>query len=776
MNKIFMLAKGNIRKAKGQMIILAVLFLIAATLLIMGLSVIFGFNTHFDELVEELNATGVAFNMSQHLFTPGMEEVFRQNTTDFEIQRGVNLFDSELTWNDEIIQSGAIIYSMGDSRRLSQWKLVGEYLPLVHDSVYIPYMYHYSAGYNLGDVITVIAGGQNLYFTVTGFIENIWADTMSATPRFFITPDHFEEIYASLPHRQGVFVYANGIANTQNFLNLLVVESGLGDVTFDPDLFLGFVTLDQVISGRTGTAFMMSIIMIAFTAVIGVVSILVIHFRIKNSIEEDMPNIGSLMSIGYTSRQVMASVVAQYASIIFISVVVGIVPAVVLLPFVGRVFAVLSGMYWQPGFMPVPVVITVVGLTALVLIFTRVSARGIKKIAPVIALRGGVKTHCFKRNPLPLEKSIFSVNTSLALKSVLQGFKQSAMMFTILLAVSFTAVVALIIFYNASIDLAAFEQVPGIERSNADIVFTEDQDNLPFQEIVNAHQDVRDSQFFHRGPTTVSGEFALFMAMEDFARRATQNIFDGIFPRYENEVAITWLLAQELGVGVGDLVYMGNDDLPFLVTGLASGMELGQFGAYITYEGVRVLMPHFQRARLTVYLNPGVDALLFNQEMESLFGDYIFMTVNIDDQFARGVAGFADIMSLVGVIILVVSTFVIILVLYFVIGSTIVRKHRDLGIHKAVGYTTANLMNQISLAFSFPILLGTAAGVVLGVILVNPLMAMGMRPMGVMQANLIISGVWAGAAGGVIVVLAYVISMLVTWRIRKISAYRLVTE
>jgi len=35
---------------------------------------------------------------------------------------------------------------------------------------------------------------------------------------------------------------------------------------------------------------------------------------------------------------------------------------------------------------------------------------------------------------------------------------------------------------------------------------------------------------------------------------------------------------------------------------------------------------------------------------------------------------------------------------------------------------------------------------------------------------------WIAVTGIVIVVLAYVISMLVTWRIRKISAYRLVTE
>ncbi|MCL2426452.1 MAG: hypothetical protein FWD05_08965 [Oscillospiraceae bacterium] len=55
-------------------------------------------------------------------------------------------------------------------------------------------------------------------------------------------------------------------------------------------------------------------------------------------------------------------------------------------------------------------------------------------------------------------------------------------------------------------------------------------------------------------------------------------------------------------------------------------------------------------------------------------------------------------------------------------------------------------------------------------------MSVGMSALGVMQGNFIVNTAWVIASGVVIVVLAYLISMLVTLRIRKISAYRLVTE
>jgi len=777
MDKITMLAKGNIRKTKGQMIIFAILFLIASTLLIVGLSVLFGFSTHFDALAEELNASEAHFNMTQRLFTPEMEALFREHATEFDVHVGMTFgdFETELTWNDDVASRGVIFYDLTHSRNLSQWKLVGDSLPLTLDSVYVPYMLHFQASYNLGDYITITIDGYPLNFTVAGFVENIWMDNMGLSSRLFIPSDRFDELYDTFPNRRGAFIYANGISNVQDFTVLLVAAIDV-EMGFNPNYWATMIPLAQVASGRTGTANMVSVLMIVFTIIIAVVSILVIRFRIKNSIEEDMQNIGSLMSVGYTSRQIIGSLVAQYGSVIFASVVVGILPSVLLLPAIGRVFGELSGMYWQPGFMPVPVVITVVVLTLFVLIFTRLSAGGVKKITTILALRGGVKTHSFKRNPLPLEKSFLPLNASLAFKSVLQGLRQSAMMFFILLAVSFTAIVALVIFYNAAVNIEAFEQLPGIERANAVIAFTPDQDNRPLQQEVNAHGDVRDSQFTNQQATTVSGEFSGLIAMEDYNRRVTQNIFRGMWPRYTNEVAITALLAEQLDVQIGDLVYMGDDELPFLVTGLADGMEIGMFGAYITMDGMRAISPGSSDTLLFVYLNPGVDAAIFVQEMESHFADYIFVVMDFDEAFALGVASFADVFSLVGIAILVISALIVMLVLYFVISSTIVRKHRDLGIQKAIGFTTGNLMNQISLAFSFPIILGAVAGVVLGALAVNPIMGMGLRPMGVMSANFIINMPWAVIGGGVIVALAYVVSILVTWRIRKISAYKLITE
>ena len=152
------------------------------------------------------------------------------------------------------------------------------------------------------------------------------------------------------------------------------------------------------------------------------------------------------------------------------------------------------------------------------------------------------------------------------------------------------------------------------------------------------------------------------------------------------------------------------------------------------------------------------------------------MAVNVDAEFEEGAGAFASILSMVGIVILIVAVFVILLILYLVIGATIIRRHRDLGIQKAIGFTTGDLMRQISLAFSIPVVLGTVIGVVIGILYASPLLNIAMRPMGVLAANLLVSNAWMIVAGAIIVVLAIGLSLLVTWRIRKISAYKLVTE
>jgi putative ABC transport system permease protein len=137
---------------------------------------------------------------------------------------------------------------------------------------------------------------------------------------------------------------------------------------------------------------------------------------------------------------------------------------------------------------------------------------------------------------------------------------------------------------------------------------------------------------------------------------------------------------------------------------------------------------------------------------------------------------YSSIVCKVGVAMLVVTVLVVMLVLYFVINALVIRKKHELGIQKAVGFTTFQLMNQLSLGFLPPIITGILLGSLLGMTQTNALMSIAQRGMGVMRAHYIITPLWIALFGVAIVILSYLTSMLITYRIRKISAYQLVSE
>jgi len=115
-------------------------------------------------------------------------------------------------------------------------------------------------------------------------------------------------------------------------------------------------------------------------------------------------------------------------------------------------------------------------------------------------------------------------------------------------------------------------------------------------------------------------------------------------------------------------------------------------------------------------------------------------------------------------------------VLYLVIKTTIIRRRRELGIQKAIGFTTFQLMNQIAMGLSPSIIIGTVLGSAGGYLGFNAIFVALVRGMGIARADLPIPLAWVAVMCAALVVLAYTISLLTAWRIRKISAYTLVTE
>jgi len=780
-NKIILLAFANIRKTKGHTVSLFIMFLISSLLLNAGLLVSLNFGDFFEKTTEELNTSDIYYVMPTRLYNNDVEDYITNNSNIIEMQKEESIWASATTkYNGDLRERPYLLNDADQARNISKWKFVGEHLPAEEMSIYLPYIFQQNGGYKLNDEFEILFKDANITFTIKGFIEDIYFSSLeTGFMGIYLPHGTYEKVSDILGDTYNATVIFANLKNVNKDIETKIRELTNADVLSNSsditNLFFGF-DLTTIKMSRVMMAIMISIMIVFFATIVATVCLIVVRFRISNSIEDDMTKIGSLKAIGYTSRQIVLSIVMQFTLIAFAGSITGISLSYLATPALSDVFAEQSGLRWVQGF-DLPISSSALCLILfIVVIVAFFAARRINKLNPIVALRGGIITHSFRKNHLPLSTSKGSLPMVLSLKSLLQNTKQSIMIAIIMIAVSFAATFAVVMFYNTTIDTKTFMETPGVELSNAVAVFKPDTDSTKLIVDINNMSNVRKVQFIDTTKAFIDKNEVNIFVMEDYSEKETDTVYEGRYPLHSNEIVIDGYLANMIQKTIGDNITMKTQEaeVQYLITGLSQGM--GGMNTSIRLDGMIKLNSKFEQQSLQIYLKKDVNSGDFVKNIENLYGDSLLTTIDMDKNMEVGTGVYTALISKVGIAILVVTIAVVILVLYFVINSSVTRRKRELGIQKAIGFTTLQLMNQLSLGFLPPIIVGVFIGSVVGSTQTNALMTVAQRGMGIMKADYIITPVWIALFGAAIVIVSYITSMLITYRIRKISAYSLICE
>lgn len=794
MFKLWMHARANIRKSKSVSVTLVILFLIAALLLNTGLLVAVNYGSFFGELKEELKPADVYYAVPDAIYSGKVEDYFLNNEHVQKTQTQDVLWTSaEVNFKDQQKTFTILFQNMDEERALSKWKYVGEYLPPDEMSVYLPDIFKAVGGYELGDKITVgyteaaTGAKKSLSFTVKGYTEDIFfSSTDTGLMGFYLPGDTYRQVAGIL--NDPVYKLHVVHADLDEVKNAASVESGLREllqlgssslISGDISNMLVSIDIELIEMSRCMMATMVAAMMVLFALIVVAVCLLVVRFRIVNSIEDDMMKIGSLKSIGYTSRQIGFTLLLQYLLLAGVGSAAGIALSYPLLPAVSAVFEQQSGLKWEQGFDAGVSFAALFTVLAIILLVVVLAARRIKKCSPISALRGETNARRFKHNRMPLEKAAGPLPATLAFKSVLQNIKQNVMILIILIAVTFAGSFGVVMYYNTSVDTKAFAEVPGMEITNVVATLQPEKDQVGTVREIRKMPHVRKAVYLDEVKIKVEDTEVSSFVMQDYDEKETRLVYEGRYPANDHEIVLAGILAERIHKTVGDTVRVeyGGREETFTVTGLSNGSSMGGLNTCIRTEDFSRLHPDFKPQSLYIYLDEGIESAAFIDTLRSSFDkETIPAITDFDKLLAEGMASYQNIVAAMGMAMLIITILVVALVLYFMISSSVIRQKRELGIQRAVGYTTFQLMNQISLTFLLPVALGAAAGSVLGAFGTNPLMSVAMKGAGIMKAGFIVDPFWMVCFGLGAILFSYLLSLLTTWRIRKISAYALVTE
>ena len=780
--KILNLAMANIRKSKSASVSLFIFILIAALLLNIGLMGITQINPFFDHKADELNDPHVVFVTDQESYDPSYGDFLTNypGVIRTETEEIINMDIVKFNFGKGELSNSAIFYNVDNYRMIGPLSIIEKRNTVSAHDIFVPYSFKTDGDYELGDNFTIHYQGKEYKYQIAGFFETTMLATNNMGVMKFMLP---ETSYGAL---------ADELDNKSKALSVSAV---MEDPTQSPGLKNDFIQhvqqstegqtthyiwgldIDLVKNVNTITINIGATILVAFATIIVLVSLIVIRFRVSNSIEDGMANIGVLKAIGYTSRQILSSILLQFSLIAFSASVVGVSLSYVLMPFLGSVISTLSGLEWMQSFDLNMNLVSAFLVVFCVVIVTLLSAFRVRKILPVAALRGGIQTHSFRKNHFPLETAKGGLHFLLAIKSMLANIKQNIMILLIIIGVTFASIFSVVLYYNIATDNTAFINLFGTEPANVIVVANSDGDRREFQSDLEQMDHVRKVNLFDLINTKVDGQTVYTNVTDHYNQLENNIVYEGRHPKHENEISISWIVSDQIDKGIGDTVEVeyANEKASFLVTGISQAIgNTGQVGA-VTLEGIQQLQSDYKGSSYYVYLD-GLSNKDFMKEVEKQFGDEIVETVNIDENIESQTGMYIAAVYAIMLMILIITVLVVVLILYLVIKTMIIKRKKEFGVMKAIGYSTIQLMNQIAISFLPVIITGVVGGGVLGILFTNPMLSVLLSSAGVKRLDFIIHLPTILILCVGIVILAYMVSMLVALRIKKISAYGLITE
>lgn len=785
--KLFIIAKSNIKKKKSSLIILFLLITIATTLLYIGINVIKNIDDFIKDTNEAQNGPHVQF-----LTTVGYrdkvvdllkkEEGFDTVETD-EVLTSTGTKELFNIDKDKETESMRFIFAdYENNHSIPKIKVIGKAMEYKKNSIIVPMYMKIAKGYETGDIIEIKSGKNKYSYEIYGFVEDVLYSTISNIDiyRCYISHDEFIDIQKNDPGYITVDQYnirVNDINKSDKFHEIASkhIEKEINDGFFSCILGVNY----SIMSAGLGMYINIIMAILAiFSIIIIAIAVIVICFSIITNIESNMTNVGILEAVGYTAKQLAFSLIIEYMLISIAAVLVGLGVALISSSAVASIVSSSIGLLWRIDFDIIVAVESITLVLLVIFIVTYGTTRRYLKIAPLDALREGVKTHNFKKNYFPLSKTKLGLNTAIGMKSMFHNRKQNISIIFIVALLSFTCTISLALYYNFVFDQQELINLFGTEKPDIEMSINNESEN-------KLKNDKEIDKIIHNDSKSINikkgdNEIGVLAEIYDNVDELTvDKLIEGRLPNHSNEINLSNKVLEDIGAEVGDTVTVTIEgkDSAFVVVGKTQQIEHMGLGALITEEGVGEIINGYRCNKLYIYLKKDINIEAKVQSYSVIFEDNPEVEItNFDKIYQITMRTFVNAIESICILFVVVTIFVIALIIYLIVKIKIIHQRREIGLYKAVGYTTSEVMWQIVVNFALIMSVGALIGGIIGKLSMGKITAISLSICGIENASIIVPISLVIGVFIVITLAAFLLTIISAIGIRKIEPYKMITE
>lgn len=770
-----LLIKANLRRAKGQTVAIVVLVLLSSLMMNLWLMLSMDYKKNFERCHDRLNDghVNLAAYVSDNDFKKSVYDMLnkRSDITDFTVS---DAFYEPLSfeYNGGNMSALGVILEKEDafSRNVGKFEITED--SDIRSGIYLPMLYGTGNNYSIGDTIRLTLPGEEFEYTVCGFFNSAMIGSHNCNMMsLLLTADKFEELSEEPAALKAVYASArvSDVSKSEE------TAAALKDAIAKEFPEIGVVTnnYQMITTSRYISQSICAGILSAMAFLVLLIGVVVICSNISNYIQENMQNLGALKAIGYTGRQIIASMIAQFVGISAAASVIGIAPSYLIFPSINEMMIAQTGIPYDVRFQIFPVLLTVAFISLVVCAAVYFSAGKIKRIEPITAMRQGIATHNFKKNHVPLDNSSMPLNAALAMKTTLSGFKQNFTVCVTMLVISLVMVFAATMVRNVITDIAPMINMIAGER--ADSAITVDL-GIEDEFVSTLENDDRVEKFYLFSGMSMEiqhvGGISLYVSVTDDCSKLNNQSMsvEGRFPKYDNEVSIAAKYANDNKIKIGDEITLGigNNQEKYIVSGYTQNSNALGKDCLITREGYEKLAA-LQNVSYYINIADGTDIDDFNSEISDRFGSGVNSVINIYSIIESSGSVYVLLVTVLVIAVVVISCIVIIFVMYLLVRTMLNNKKRDYGILKALGFTTGQLVLQTAMSFMPSVIISVAVGIAVSTQIINPLLAVFLSGIGIVKGTFIIPITASFIAGLGLALFTFVAACLMSLRVRKIT-------
>ena len=778
---MFLLVRSNIKKSRKTSFAFFLLLMATMLLSYTGSQLTEGFRRLYQEKAAETNSADFAAVLPRNFcerykeeiagFRQAEEEILVMETSDALLLRNMDI----QAGNGEPVNGSWMIRDADREGTLSSLKIVEYMDQMPENGIYVPYVCRTFFGFGLGDMLTISSGEWEETFIIAGFTEDVLFGCRSN-----IAFDLPQASFRSLQEKTG--------ADCDAAVVMIKTEGSVGGLAnrfsefvagkSDGEMFYNTSDINYAEASRSNNLNIYVAVMNAASFIGIAACFMVIWFHMRNTLDKDLKELGTLKAVGYGGGQIVISYVLQFLFLGLAGGMAGIGLSQCIMPAVIKNIATDIGFVWNTAFLGraagrnLLAVLLVIGAVTLFL------SRGIFRIRPVEAIqeRGKVQ-FSGRKGGMTMESSPFPVNLSIIFKMISSERIKSILTGVVISVIMCVAGFAVILYVRLVNDKGGMLQVTGTEVYSVNVQPSRPEDAAEIAREMEREGVRKVMLAVEPGSSRLlcdNGVYAALGVYSDYGALENPSLYAGRYPKHENETAISGNLAEALGKEIGDTIEVSQifqeaaGEGTFLIVGLTQGTYTGGMDIYLTMEGLDLVDHGAQWESVHIYLEEWIDAEEYCSRLEERFLDRISYAGGFERVFYSQLAPIISSVSGVVSFIMAVMFLLVIIMGYFVTNSILLTHKRDFGIMKALGYSNGQIISQTVVTFMLYIAGGSLLGGIALYFGSNAVLAGLFRGMGVYRLTFRFPAVWIAVLVLCMEAAGCLTAFLSAWKVRKI--------